>query len=507
MPPGSALQPSFEASDRLKQLLLFLVQRSIEAPEERISQAEIATAVLGYDASFDPTTDAHVRIEVGRLRKALELGYARCSKAGTMRIDLPKGSYRPVLRQARQATAGVRRTARQRAPVLALADFHSTDARAAELGFLIGEEAQLRCQQAPLVRSGAMQVTRLPAGTEVDCLDAARLQRARLVMCGSVHHLEGCLRVYTTLVDVAAGRVVSRDSHDCRHAQTDVLAFADAVAEQIATDLADPMLGAVPRFLAAADGRSPLDILMRAYDFMATQDVHRVGAAIEGLRWLDGEERLLATSGALLADLLRVAANSRLTPDPASPGECVDLAGAALCRDPKNITARLALGYALLNDGRPDRAAEVATALPAEPGTTSLIADRRLLEVVAAANTQPCSGRAAAGHNALASTTSGFFMDELATAITLLANGDNETAIARLDRSTNQDIYWTQLFKVAALSGLGEAARACDARQRLCALLPNATSILRPTITGFFPSESIRSPLLESLGQAGMRLS
>jgi hypothetical protein len=502
---------AFEASARLKELLLYLVRRSIETPDARISQVEIAVAVMGYDASFDPGTDAHVRIEIGRLRKAIELFYARCPDLGTARIDLPKGSYRPVLRRVPQPATILgsvpdRQTPEQPGPIVALADFRSSDPFAGEIAFLIGEEAQLRCLQAPLVRSGAMAVTRLPAGGEGDCLEAARRQGASLLMCGSIHHQEGRLRAYLTLIDVQAERALARESRDCRHAPAGGLRFADAVAEQIATELADPMLGAAPRRLTAGGGRRSLDILMQAFGFMATQDIQRVGTAIEGLRWLDGDDKLLATSGALLADLRRVATNSGLTPHATSPGECVELAEAALARDAGNSTARLALGYALLNDGRPERTAALAAGFPTTPGTTSVIADRRLLEVVAAANAPADASHATAGHNARAAASSPFFMDELATAIGLLASDDYVAAIAQLEGSANQDIYWLHLFKVAAFTGMGELSRARRARERLCALLPDAAGMLRATVTGFFPSDAIRAPLLDSLGRAGLRL-
>ncbi len=83
--------------DRRAELLRYLVAQETAGKGEAIKAFSIAVDVLGRDASFDPNTDSIVRSEVGRLREALRLFYAEMAPDDLVRIEIPKGSYRPVL--------------------------------------------------------------------------------------------------------------------------------------------------------------------------------------------------------------------------------------------------------------------------------------------------------------------------------------------------------------------------------------------------------------------------
>ncbi|HUB62854.1 MAG TPA: hypothetical protein VL996_00105 [Methylocella sp.] len=83
------------ASDRQKRLLQYLVTEELEGRGHLLKAAPIATGVLGRSADFDPQTDSIVRVEMGRLRQALELYYATHGAKDPVRIKFEKGSYRP----------------------------------------------------------------------------------------------------------------------------------------------------------------------------------------------------------------------------------------------------------------------------------------------------------------------------------------------------------------------------------------------------------------------------
>jgi hypothetical protein len=56
----------------------------------------VAVEVLGRRESFDASKDSIVRIQAGRLRRALERYYASCSGHDPVKIEIPKGSYVPT---------------------------------------------------------------------------------------------------------------------------------------------------------------------------------------------------------------------------------------------------------------------------------------------------------------------------------------------------------------------------------------------------------------------------
>src|SRR6201993_2463026 len=83
------------ASDRQRRLIQYLATEEIEGRGDRLKAVSIATEVLGRSADFDPQTDSIVRVEMGRLRKALDFYYQTHGVNDPVRIKFEKGSYRP----------------------------------------------------------------------------------------------------------------------------------------------------------------------------------------------------------------------------------------------------------------------------------------------------------------------------------------------------------------------------------------------------------------------------
>jgi hypothetical protein len=73
-------------------LLLYLVEHHLShAPDEPVKAYAIAVDVLGRGADFDPAQDSIVRVEIGRLRKLLEMYAQGPGRSDALRLDLPRG--------------------------------------------------------------------------------------------------------------------------------------------------------------------------------------------------------------------------------------------------------------------------------------------------------------------------------------------------------------------------------------------------------------------------------
>ena len=94
---GILASPAFEASERNKRFLKFVVSEALAGRADHIKAYTIATVVFARDASFDPQTDPIIRIEASRLRRALEHYYLTAGRDAAIRIEIPKGSYVPVI--------------------------------------------------------------------------------------------------------------------------------------------------------------------------------------------------------------------------------------------------------------------------------------------------------------------------------------------------------------------------------------------------------------------------
>ena len=100
--------PQFVNSPNLRNFLRFIVEKTLAGESTDIKGYTVATQVLGRKADFDPNLDPIVRIQAGRLRRALEQYYGVQGKSDAVVIDVPKGSYVPVFRSvSRQEGAGV----------------------------------------------------------------------------------------------------------------------------------------------------------------------------------------------------------------------------------------------------------------------------------------------------------------------------------------------------------------------------------------------------------------
>ena len=95
----------FAVSERARRFLRYVVEEALAGRGERIKAYSIAVEVLGRDEGFDANADPAVRIEAGRLRRALERFYLVAGQADPVLIEIPKGAYVPVF-TARAAPAG-----------------------------------------------------------------------------------------------------------------------------------------------------------------------------------------------------------------------------------------------------------------------------------------------------------------------------------------------------------------------------------------------------------------
>src|SRR5215813_2782725 len=90
----------FDASDRNRRFLQYVVEETLGGQTDRIKAYTIATSVFGRDATFDPQADPIIRIEASRLRRSLERYYLTAGKNDPIRIEIPKGHYVPTFGRA-----------------------------------------------------------------------------------------------------------------------------------------------------------------------------------------------------------------------------------------------------------------------------------------------------------------------------------------------------------------------------------------------------------------------
>ena len=87
---------TFAASRRSQKFLQYVVDKSLADPGSPPKEFAIAMDVFERDSSYDPSIDATVRVQAGRLRIRLRDYYATEGIHDSIHIDIPTGGYAPV---------------------------------------------------------------------------------------------------------------------------------------------------------------------------------------------------------------------------------------------------------------------------------------------------------------------------------------------------------------------------------------------------------------------------
>ncbi|WP_300390385.1 tetratricopeptide repeat protein [Henriciella sp.] len=76
-------------------LLSYIVDATLKGEGERLKGYSIGVDVFERQTDFDPSTDAIVRVQMGRLRRLLDAYYLGDGAYDPVRIRVPKGAYQP----------------------------------------------------------------------------------------------------------------------------------------------------------------------------------------------------------------------------------------------------------------------------------------------------------------------------------------------------------------------------------------------------------------------------
>lgn len=86
----------FQKSKRLRDLLLYLGEHSLQDPARILHEQEIGVDLFGRQPDYDTSHDTLVRVQVSQLRKKLQDFFLTEGRDEPMIIEIPKGSYLPV---------------------------------------------------------------------------------------------------------------------------------------------------------------------------------------------------------------------------------------------------------------------------------------------------------------------------------------------------------------------------------------------------------------------------
>jgi len=237
--------PGFRSSNRLKRFLRFVVDQTVAGKSEQIKGYTIGIEVFDRPSDFDPQTDTIVRVEASRLRRALSQYYLGAGRDDPIKIEIPKGTYVPVLSgKAKPDEPTSINRAGEPAPVapdkpsIAVLSFVNMSGDPEQEYFAdgIAEDVITALSRFRSLFVIARNSTFTYKGAAVDVMQVARDLGVRYVVEGSVRKAANKVRVTAQLIDGTTGNHVWAERYD--RVLDDIFAIQDEMTETIVGSIA-----------------------------------------------------------------------------------------------------------------------------------------------------------------------------------------------------------------------------------------------------------------------------
>jgi adenylate cyclase len=237
--------PQFEASERNRRFLTYVIEEAFAGRAGRIKAYNIATDVFGRDASFDPQLDPVVRMEARRLRRSLERFYLIDGQPSRIRIAMPKGGYVPefeaVETVAAAEAAPASPTDYRRGTSIAVAGFDAEGDESVFSHFSQGftDQVIVGLSKYPELSVFGPAVA-LRSARAADHAASPQDMAADFVLAGSTALFENILNVKAMLVHAGTGRVLWGQTFERRPRPGMMLRLRDEIADTIVRAVAEP---------------------------------------------------------------------------------------------------------------------------------------------------------------------------------------------------------------------------------------------------------------------------
>ncbi|WP_437605735.1 hypothetical protein WMF20_32250 [Sorangium sp. So ce834] len=529
--------PVFGGSARQIRLLHFLVGEVLAGRGAELRAPLLATRIFDRPEGFDSTEDSIVRVEMSKLRRALERYYA-ANRATAVRIELPRGRYAPVFaagpaapdpaqptvprrpsidsppsdRPGPPSPRGPRFPANADGPVIAILPFASITAVSASLN-ADGSESEPPVPGSTGTRSRAIahgltdrlgdlfvRAPRVRVLSRAATLEEAEARGARYVVEGSVRLIPGALRVAVKLHDTTRGIQVWSKTFDRSDVDNRLFAVEDEIARDITTLLVALPLGAVHAIEAEErcvhPPRSAYEVLLRFPRWLATFDGRlQAELADHCARFLERDP----DDGVLLAYSSFLHVLSSWTAAGRDHDRCrsADHARRAVALEPKLANPHQVLAFVLLDAGDgpgAQAAAKVALKLGGPLMFTGFL--------LALSGDWERGTAILRKHRSLTKRYPGTVHHALA--LDACRRGDYAAALIEAEAITTPNLAWSALDRAVVLARLGRVADARAAGRDLAAILPEVARDPRAVVRRVTADQALVDDLVEALALAGL---
>ena len=500
----------FQATDKMQDFLRFVVEETLSGRSLHIKGFTIAVEVYGRDADFDAAHDPVVRIQAGRLRRAIERYYLVSGGQDPIRIEIPKGCYVPVFSEGPGCESfpnhvGALPTAQRSTtswPSVLILPFDDLTGNpdlaylgvglATELCVELGHCEDLRVM---LYRAGPLDVQELNA-------------RPDFMVSGNVRFDGSTVKIVVQLTDGATGEQYWVDSLKSPLEAGNLITFQEKAANTIAAHIAAEH-GVITRTMTLQLGSRLADLttyeaILKGYAYHHAITPVSYMQAFETLQQARTREPKCGLVRTLLALLyMDNVAFEFFEPDRTPLNEAVHLAREGVLILPNSQFSRLVLARGHMLEDQLDLAlSEVEAALALHPESLLLMdAIGYLLLLLGEWERGEQLVREAIRQNPFYAVYAHYGLW-----LNAIRQQDYARALEETEWTREIGDFWGPLGRAATLGLLGRSAEGREAVQQLLLLKPNFQERARLLIGHYVKFPEIVDQLVEGLALSGLTL-
>ena len=237
----------FANAEKMKRFLRFVVQETLAGRGDHLNETLVGMEVYSGGEAFDPRMDSTVRVEAGRLRAKLLEFYESHGDQGRVRIEIPKGTYRPIFKKLKETRTGKPAQASPKKPprsrtiaVLPFADM-SPQKDQEYFGDGLAEELMFALSRVPNLRVVSQTSVFAFKGKGMDVREIGKQLDVGCIMEGSVRKAEQQLRITVRLTEVGTGFQIWTEVFE--RPLEDVFEIQQQIAKAVARALRIAVLG------------------------------------------------------------------------------------------------------------------------------------------------------------------------------------------------------------------------------------------------------------------------
>lgn len=229
----------FETKKLLCQFLRFVVNETLEGRGDLLKGYTIGIHVLGKDKDFDPEQDSLVRIHAGRLRRLLQVYYLESGKDDPVKIEIPKGKYKPAFSLQELSSRSIEKTDQhkkpvQRDPSVAVIPFKNLTGDPDKAYFAYGFSEELSIE---LTKYEDLKVINCWQRSEVDAPNLYTQIGAHFLVDGTVQMYDKELRILVKLLDAHSGHQIWAERYNRTTSLNSLSLIQEDIADEVAKNI------------------------------------------------------------------------------------------------------------------------------------------------------------------------------------------------------------------------------------------------------------------------------